>query len=49
MIGLGVPAEVQWVKNLTAMAWVAKGVQVQFLAQGSGLKDSLLPQLQHRI
>jgi len=29
----------QWVENLTAVAWVALEIQVQFLAQYSELKD----------
>ena len=29
----------QWVKNLTAAAWVTVEVRVQALAEGSGLKD----------
>ena len=40
---LGVPAVVQWVKNPTAVAQVAAGVQVQSLALHSGLKDLVLP------
>ena len=38
----------QWVKSPTAMAWVAAEVWVQSLAQHSGLKDPVLPQLWHR-
>ena len=45
----GVPTVVQWVKNLTAAAQVAMEGWVQSLAQRSGLKDSLLPQLQRRL
>ena len=37
--GGGVPAVVQQVKNLTAVAWVAAETQVQSLAWHSGLKD----------
>ena len=36
----GVP--VQWVKNLTAVAWVALEARVQSLAQHSALKDLAL-------
>ena len=43
----GVP--VQWVKNLTAVAWVALEARVQSLAQHSGLKDLVLLQLQCRL
>ena len=35
---------VQWVKNLTAVAWVAAKIEVQSLAWQSGLKDLALPQ-----
>ena len=38
----------QWVKNLTAVAWVTVEVQVQSPAHCSGLKDLALPQLWHR-
>ena len=38
---------VQWVKNLTAAAWVAAEVQVCFPVQHSGLKDPVLLQLWH--
>ena len=38
----------QWVENPTAVAQGAAEVQVQFLAQPSGLKDLALPQLQQR-
>ena len=44
----GVPAMVQWVKNLTVVAQVAVKLQVQSLTWGSGLKDVVLPQLQLR-
>ena len=37
-----------WVKNLTAAVWVTVEVQVQCLAQCSGLKDPALLQLWHR-
>ena len=33
---------VQWVKNLTAAAWVSAKVRVQPLAQRCGLKDLTL-------
>ena len=36
---MGVPAVVQWVKNLTAVAQVAVGVQVPSPVQRSGLED----------
>ena len=36
----GVPAVVQWVKNLTAVAQVAAEVRVPSLAQHSGLEGS---------
>ena len=39
---------VQLVKNLTTVAWVTAEAQVQSLAQCSGLKDPVLPQLQCR-
>ena len=39
----GVPAVVQWIKDPTATAWVAEEVQVQSLAQCSGLKETVLP------
>ena len=39
---------VQWVKNPTAVAWVALEVQVQSLDGRSGFKDLVLLQLQHR-
>lgn len=35
----GVPAEAQWIKDLTVAAPVAGEVQVWSLAQSSGLKD----------
>ena len=41
----GVPAMVQWVKNLTAVARVAAEVQVPSPAWCSGLKNLVLPQL----
>ena len=44
----GAPTVVQWVKHPTAVAWVAVQARGQSLAQGSGLKDPVLPQLQHR-
>ena len=31
----------KWVKNLTAVAWIAAEVQVQSLARHSGLKDQV--------
>ena len=36
---------VQWVNNLTAAAQVALEAQIPSLAQHSGLKDPVLPQL----
>ena len=36
---------IQWVKTLTAGAWVAEEVWVQPPAQHLGLKDPALPQL----
>ena len=42
---MGLPAVVQWVKNLTAMAQVALEARVQCLAPHSGLKDWVLLQL----
>ena len=44
----GVPTVVQWVKNLTAVAWVAMEARVGSPAQCSGVKDPGLPQLQCR-
>ena len=44
----GVPSVAQWVKTLTAAAWVNAEAQVWSLAQCSGLKDLALLQLQHR-
>ena len=38
----------QWVKNLIAEAQVTAEARVQSLAQRSGLKDQVLPQLQLR-
>ena len=38
---------VQWVKNLTAVAWVSAETWVLSLAWHSGLKDAELLQLQH--
>ena len=35
----------QWVKNLTTPAQVSAEAGVQSLAQGSGLKDLILPQV----
>ena len=46
---MGVPTVVQWVKNLTVMAWVAAEAQVQYPAWHSGLKDLAMPKLQHRL
>ena len=37
---LGVPAVAHWVKTPTAAIWVTVEVQVQSLAQDSGLKGS---------
>ena len=45
----GVPAVVQRVKNLTAVAQVMAEVWVRFPAQQSDLKAPTLPQLQHRL
>ena len=42
----GVPVVAKWVKNLTAGLQFTVEVRVQSLAQDSGLKDLLLPQLQ---
>ena len=42
---LGVPAMVQWLKNLTAVAWVFEEVQVRSPTLCSGLKNPALPQL----
>ena len=42
----GGPAEAQWVRNPTAVAWVAAGMQVLSPAWHSWLKDLALPQLQ---
>ena len=42
---LGAPAVVQWVENLTAVAWVPVEVQVPPLAWCRGLKDLVLLQL----
>ena len=39
----------QWVKNLTAAAWVATEMQVPSLALSSWLKDLELLQLWHRL
>ena len=39
------PIVAQWVKNLTAAAWVAVKVWAQSLTQCSGLKDLVLLQL----
>ena len=44
----GVPAVVQWVKNLTAAAQVAVEAQIWSLACRSGLKDAALLPLQHK-
>ena len=45
---MGVPTVAQWVKNLTAVAWVTAEVWVPSLAWHSGLTDLALLQLQHR-
>ena len=47
IVNYGVLTVVQWVKNLTAVAWVTAEAQVgvRTLAQCSGLKDLALPQL----
>ena len=39
----------QWVKNLTAAAWVAVEVWVRSPVQHSGFKDPVWLQLQHRL
>ena len=39
---------VQWVKNLTTVAWVTAEVWVQSLAQCSELKDLVMLHLWHR-
>lgn len=44
----GVPAVAKWIKNLTAVAWVAVEVRVPSLVLHIGLKDLMLLQLQHR-
>ena len=46
MEDLGVPAVLQWVKNLTAAAWVTAEAQVQSPAQHSELRDPAFRQLQ---
>ena len=38
----------QWVKNMTAVAWVTAEAQVGALAWGSGLKGPALPQMWRR-
>ena len=40
---------VQWVNNLTALAWVTVEVQVQTLAWYNGLEDHVLPHLWHNL
>ena len=45
----GISALAQWVKELTAVAWVALGAQVQPPAQLYGPKDLKLLQLQNRL
>ena len=40
---------VQWVKNLTVVAWVAMEVWVGSPAWGDELKDLALPHLWHRL
>ena len=45
----GVPTVIQWVKNMTAAAWVAVEAPFQSQAQHSGLNDPALPQQQHRL
>ena len=44
----GVPTLAQWVKNLTAGAWVTAEVHVQTPTWHSGIKDPALPQCQHQ-
>ena len=46
---MGVSAVAQRVKNLTASTQVTAEVQDVFLAQHSGLKFPVLPQLWHRL
>ena len=41
--GMGAPTVAQWVKNLTAVAWVAGEVQVPSPAWRHGLKDLAWP------
>ena len=45
----GLPTVLQWVKNPTSVAQVIVEAWVWSLAQYSGLKDLMLPQLQHRL
>ena len=47
-VNSGVPAVAQWVKNPTAVVWVAE-TQVRSPTWSSGLKDLALPQLQCRL
>ena len=44
----GVNTLAQWVKNLTAGAWVTAEVHVQTPTWHSGIKDPALPQCQHQ-
>ena len=44
----GVPTVAQWVKNPTAVSQFSAEARVRFPVPRSGLKDSLLPQLQLR-
>ena len=47
LTSVGVPTVAQWVKNLTAVAWVTVEVQVQS-SWCSGLEDPALQQLWYR-
>ena len=40
---------IQWVKNPTAVAWIAAEARILSLTWRSGLKDPALPQPQHRL
>ena len=44
-----VPTMMQWVKNLTAAAQVAVEMQIQFPVWCSGLKDTVLPKVGHKL
>ena len=45
---IGVPAVVQWVKNMTVMSQVTLEAQVQSQAGQRGLKNLALPHLWHK-